>query len=346
MIQSQPQLQLVEDYFKAFYELSRQSLKDNIDLKMYTIPSEDLMIEYLDESRTNLTLDDYISPSIYKVNPIKDKKEIVAVDTSSIRIAESSRGVIIAVKGAVIHKRTNKKIKCTVIGPFLFYVTKKNFRKLLGEHYKPIYSRDRYEFYRYSQKIFAEILERKIQKYVAEIFKNTLILFDGSLTVSDRVYSPSILEEILKKCLENGNDVLAFSKTTSIDLEILIKQLNLENFKPPYLVDLTHVFLRNFSGIRLLGRVFLAHLTNRCPGYRVDAPLNVSDPSMLVGILVGNDPLIYGYPETLILAHDYSTFTKMDVITIHTLLRKMDIEIVSPTSTRDLLFNPIDGDVV
>ncbi|MEN2973979.1 MAG: DNA double-strand break repair nuclease NurA [Candidatus Caldarchaeales archaeon] len=311
---------------------------------MYGYPREDLVRDYLDEFHINFgsTLDEYFFET-QEVRIGREPKKVIAVDTSSIRIAESARGVVVSIKGAAVLRELDGSTKVESIGPFLFYITRRNIVKILKEHSELLKSRSGYDFYLYAQKILTELLERWLQEYVVEKFRDSIILFDGSLTSSSSSISPDSIEKILKKALENGSEVLAFSKTCFLQVSGEPLQIIQTEKKPPYIIDLTRALESyNLGRFRLYGRTYLARLVKGSPGYRVDTYLQ-NDASTVFGLLLRSDPLVYGYPETLILAHDYSTFTRLDTITLQIMLKKMKVELLYPESVREMLFNPLDG---
>src|SRR4030065_2543627 len=62
------------------------------------------------------------------LTPRTQETLIAAVDTSTIKIDETSTGIIIAVRGATIWKQ-DRHYHYTRIGPFIFHVTEDNKKK-------------------------------------------------------------------------------------------------------------------------------------------------------------------------------------------------------------------------
>ncbi|MCS7125420.1 MAG: DNA double-strand break repair nuclease NurA [Aigarchaeota archaeon] len=340
----QHHIDLDEGFFKAFSEVGRQTFASLDSLRMYNCSREDLVREYLDEVYIgfNSTLDEYFF-EVQEVEIGREPRKVIAIDTSSIKIAESARGVVISVKGAIVIRDLDKSTIVKTVGPFIFYITRKNSKKVFGEYSELLKSTNRYDFYLYAQKILTELLEKRLQEYTVEKYKDSIILFDGSLTTTTFNCFLDSIEKILKKTLENKNEILAFSKTSFLQISGEPLQIIHSEKNPPYIIDLTKALeYSNLGRIRVYGRVYLARLVEGSLGYRVDAYLQ-NEASTVFGLLLKNDPLIYGYPETLILAHDYSTFTKLDTITLQTMLKKMNVELLYPESVRDILFNPLDG---
>ncbi|MEM3631161.1 MAG: hypothetical protein QXY18_07105, partial [Nitrososphaerota archaeon] len=71
------------------------------------------------------------------------------------------------------------------------------------------------------------------------------------------------------------------------------------------------------------------------------APFSKDKHIEALGILLNNDAIIYGYPETLLLAHVLSTFNKIDVIGFQRLLAsEFNFPIYENEDIRETLFQP------
>ncbi len=339
------QINIEVEFLKAFSNAGLETLTDLEGLTIYAGSREDLAKDYLDENHvgSNSTLDEYLL-EIYEPREVVSRKKIVGLDVSSIRLAESSKGVVISVKGAIVVKDVDNSISIQSLGPFLFYINKMNFKKILREYSEPLRYSSGYDFYLNAQRALTEMLERRMQEYAAESFTDSIILFDGCLVANNFSHYTNTLQKILETASGNRNNILAFSKTSFLQISGEYLQSIYIGKDPPYIIDLTNALkcYRSYE-VRTLGRVCLARLSFGSLGYRVDVPVGY-DMSSVFGTLLKSDALIYGYPETLILAHDYSTFTKLDVIIMQSILKKMNVELLYPEYIRDILFHPIDGD--
>src|SRR3989304_3178473 len=59
------------------------------------------------------------------LKPNHQETIIAAVDTSTIKIGETSTGIIIAIRGATVWKQ-NRNYRYTRLGPFIFHITEEN----------------------------------------------------------------------------------------------------------------------------------------------------------------------------------------------------------------------------
>lgn len=338
----QPQIEGSQSYFKAFFKSSFRSLENIDGLRLYAGSVEDIVqdeccIAFLESRREAVEI---IRPELEA-----PRRPVVAIDTSSIRVAAGSRGVVIAVRGAIV-TRDNLKTTVEVLGPLIFYVSYENMGELLASVLgsASFEAWGNYQLYNSIQRVMAGLIEKRMQEYAAEHYADSILLFDGSLSAGPLDNPIYLVSRILEKARPRGNDILAFSKTSVLRVwGELLTTLGAEA-EPPYLIEVTQAIRNAEMRVRVLGDIFLARLCPGCNGFRVDASVNTS-LERVFGSLLRSDALVYGYPESLILAHDYCTFSKLDLLAIQAMLRRRSVEIIHSTSIRDLLFNPVDREV-
>jgi hypothetical protein len=327
---------------QRFVELSIQSLRQvrnqTFQLNQQTIQQDSLYENYpmaLQLKRQPIPL-----------SPRTQETLITAVDTSTIKIGETSTGIIIAVRGATIWKQ-NRAYRYTRLGPFIFHITEDNkkevFNSLERSYFNTQYATNHQAAPNLLQMPMrmASLLERWLQTMLAKTATDGLILFDGSLT-SGTIDTPvQRMREILSTARRNGNTVLAFSKATSLRVNgYLITDL-LPERDPPYLLETTG--LRFKPPIILLGDVYVARLNKANLAFRLDIDREIPTQSRMEAVekLVGNDVFQQSYPETLRLAHILCTFTANEVLAIqHFITRKHGIQIINRPDMHRLLFGP------
>ena len=87
----------------------------------------------------------------------------------------------------------------------------------------------------------------------------------------------------------------------------------------------------------------MAKLAERGCVFRLDIDRAVSRENGIAAVerLLGNELVYQGYPETLRLAHIYSTFTASDVIGIQRfLVRRYGLRIIARSNMHRTLFGP------
>jgi hypothetical protein len=271
---------------------------------------------------------------------------IAAVDTSTIKIGETSTGIIIAVRAANVWKQ-NRTYRYKRLGPFIFHITEDNKKEVFNSLEKAYFNTQFTSSHQATPNLLqmptrlASLLERWLQTMIAKTATNGVLLFDGSLT-SGTIDTPAQrMRDILSTARRHGNIVLAFSKATSLRSNgYLITDL-LPERDPPYLLETTG--LRFKPPTILLGDVYVARLNKANLAFRldIDREIPTQDRMEAVEKLIGNDVFQQSYPETLRLSHILCTFTANEVLAIqHFITRKHGIQIVNRPDMHRLLFGP------
>ncbi|MEM2897287.1 MAG: hypothetical protein QW265_04690 [Candidatus Bathyarchaeia archaeon] len=281
---------------------------------------------------------------LIELRALENEASIVGMDVSSIRIGELEEGTLCAVRGAVVWREgfDYHYFKC---GPLVFYINEKTFKSLLesSEFPRRIILNNPLSLRILSR--LRDVLEKWIQSQICSTFKNSIILFDGSLMAGTSENPVERLEEILSTARRNKNIVLAFSKSTKLYVQgKKITQL-VKNSNPPYLIDVDDLIANQFPAypIKLLGRVYVADLMQGGFAFRldVDRKVPVEEGVLAVEKLVYRDLLENGYPETLRLAHVLSTFTANEVIGIQSYIaKKYGLKTFLKLNLRRSLFGP------
>lgn len=297
------------------------------------------------------TTEQYLSNLQLKRQPIPLKPNhqetiIAAVDTSTIRIGETSTGMIIAIRGATTWKQ-NRTYKYTRLGPFIFHITEENKNQVFNTLEKAYFSTNYSSNHHAAPNIMqmptrlASLLERWMQTMLAKTVNHGIILFDGSLT-SGTIDTPvQRMKEILSYARRNNSTVLAFSKATTLRVNGYLITDQLPNHDPPYLLETTGLQFK--PPIILLGDVYVARLNKANFAFRLDidkeTPLEQRMDAMQK--LLGNDLYTQSYPETLRLSHILCTFTANEVLAMkHFITRKHGIQIINRPDMHKLLFGP------
>jgi hypothetical protein len=286
-----------------------------------------------------------------KLEPIllkpKHRESIVAaVDTSTMKIAETSTGIVIAVRGANVWKQ-NENYRYTRLGPFIFHITEENrkdvFNTLERAYFTSAHNKNHQSAPTLPQMPtrIASLLERWLQAMLTKTITNGLILFDGSLTSGTFDTPIHRMKEILDNGRNRGSIVLAFSKMTNLRVNgCLITDFALDH-RPPYLLET--VGLRLKPPMVPLGEVYVAKLSKGSCAFRLDIDRQVSPDLRIEAVerLLGNDLISQSYPETLRLAHILCTFTANEVLAMqHFITRKCGLQMINRPDMHKLLFGP------
>jgi len=277
--------------------------------------------------------------------PLKPRKQetiVAAVDTSSIRIGETATGTLIAIRGATVYKQ-NRQYRYVRVGPFILHTTEENKHEVYAALQHSCFNTTHEHTPNLLQMPMrmANYLEKWLQATLARNTKDSLILFDGSLTSGTPDTPIRQLKETLATARQRRNTVLAFSKMTTLRFNGHPITDAQPNHKPPYLLETTG--LKPKPPIVLLGDVYVARLTNGNYAFRVDIDKEVLFQEKIEAIekLLTNDLIAQSYPETLRLAHILCTFTANEVIAIqHLAASKYGVKIIQKPDMHRLLFGP------
>jgi len=280
-----------------------------------------------------------------QLKPITQDTVVAAVDTSSIKIGETRKGILMAIRGANVWKQ-KRSYRYLRIGPFIFHVTEENrkaYDLLEREHLNNSSKNSHYASPNLSQTPLrmASLLETWQQNMLAKTMKSSIILLDGSLTSGIVDVSRHHLNETLDAARRMGSVVLAFSKVTSLRLNgYLITDISLGH-RPPYLMKIAS--LKTSPPNVLLGDVYVDRMSSAKYAFRLDIDKEVPSRKKIDAVerLLGNDLFVQGYPETLRLAHILCTFTANEVIAMqHFTARRYNLKIIDRPDMHRLLFGP------
>lgn len=335
---------IVENFLEVFKAFSKMGLvsMENLRKVLPTISingfghhiGHDVMLE----------LDKMASVMTYKLRPSGKMCDVIACDTSVIKLAEGPFGYLVALRGSVIRRKKSRGIQSWIIGPLIFFVSFEDNLPLFTLMSELVNGQPLSENFETIHKSISSLLEKWLQRSLASTFSDSILLFDGSLTAGPADNSLQLTRETLTEAERNGNVVLAFSKSTHLSyLGTRITSL-VPGLDPPCVIDVSDAVCSS-SKIHKLGRILVSHLSRTFFPYRLDvSEREVDDALHAISNLLSSDALIYGYPETLLLAHDYCTFNKLDVLALQKLLKQeFNIEAFDIGDVRSSLFNPLDG---
>jgi hypothetical protein len=287
-----------------------------------------------------------LKPHPIPIKPDHQETLVAAVDTSTIKIGDTSTGMIVAIRGATVWKQ-NRTYKYTRLGPFIFHITEDNKNQLYNTLEHAYFSTTYGSMHQASPNIMqmptrlASLLERWLQTMVSKTLNNGVLLFDGSLT-SGTIDTPvQRLREILSYARRNNSTVLAFSKATTLRANGILITEQLPSHDPPYLIETTG--LHSKPPIILLGDIYVARLNKANFSFRLDIDKETSFEQRMDALqkLLGNDLYTQSYPETLRLSHILCTFTANEVLAMkHFITRKHGIQIINRPDMHRLLFGP------
>lgn len=276
-----------------------------------------------------------------QLKPAVTEKPVVALDVSSIRIGETDTGELCAIRGAIVWKEKNR-YKYQRIGPFPFHITEQNKKEIYklfrNSHFEISETPKTFNM----QTRIGNLFERCLQLGISYSTYDTIILWDGSMTAGTIDCSVQEMTRILETARNRLSTVLAFSKNTNLRIKSHKLTDYAKNVAPPCLLEINGFQVAQ-GPFLLLGDVYVAKLTRGVCSFRLDIDKKITKEQAIEAVqcLLSNDLLLQSYPETLRLAHIYSTFTATEVIGIQRFIaKKYGLKIITRPNVRRMLFGP------
>jgi hypothetical protein len=285
------------------------------------------------------------------LQPKPDQTPIIAVDVSSIRLGETDTGILLALRAATVWKQKGSAYRYLRFGPFPIHITDQNQHDILSlfHEHTPIQHANNILHQLTStpdlnqtQTRITALLEKWLQTQVATQAQHSIILLDGNLTTGTSD-PPNTLTRLLETARNNHNTTLAMTKITRLRLNGHNITELMQGKPKPCLLQLDGYQTASAYNMRQMGALYVAKLNHSPYTFRLDIDANIQSSQAVEAVehLIGNDLITDGYPETLRLAHIYSTFTANEVIGIQRFLAQAyGIKIVQRPNIRRLLFGP------
>jgi hypothetical protein len=342
-----PELQLPHQ----FVQLSLRTLKNIKNTKLFpltTTQQANLTTQTIEEATSPLTQFHQLKLKPIPLKPVKDETPIIAVDVSSMKIGETEIGVLCAIRAAIVWKLKHR-YRYLRLGPFPFHITEENKKEVYHLFRQCSFLQQPTLDYVGSLSLIhaparlGALLERWLQMSIAAQTRNSLILLDGSLTAGTQDAPVAMMSQLLKTARNRSNTILAFTKITRLRLSGYRLTSYIQNCPPPCLLEINSHSMSLSNAIRLLGKIFVAKLSEGNCAFRLDIDHKIPEEKAVEAVqrLIGNDLVAQSYPETLRLAHIYSTFTANEVIALQRFLTQTHhLKIVARPNLRRLLFGP------
>ena len=331
---------------QTFIELSLSSMK-NIEsnyLQSNQTPLTPPPTEYIADATPIMKIQHPQTIKTISLEQNQDQKPVVAIDVSSIRIGETETGILCAIRGAIVWKEKTR-YRYQRVGPFPFHITeqnKKEIHKLFKNHNFEIARDNKSPNIDNIQARIGNLLERWLQLGISCSAYGTIILWDGSMTAGMADSPIDEISRLLEIARNRLSTILAFSKNTTLRFSGHKLTDYAETAEPPCLLQING-FPISSGPVFLLGNVYVAKLTPGVCSFRLDIDRKLPRDRGIEAVqsLLGSDLLIQSYPETLRLAHIYSTFTAPEVIGIQRFIaQQYGLKIVTRPNVRRLLFGP------
>ena len=278
--------------------------------------------------------DPYNTITVTTIRPINENALVAAIDSSSIKLAETEDGSLYAIKCSVATAYASHTLMHFKIGPVLFYLSEKTVHESeLEERLSRLVLLDD----DLAKRLIRVRVERAVQKEIASHFTNSIILVDGSLKASIFEERDRSIRKISESSVLRKNMLVGISKSTRLKALDRAAAPLTKVPEPAYIEvdDIIKSLIRNTIGSNLMVKLE----KGSSPILRADI---VGDTSQSLGMLLGNDVVAGGYPETLRLAHHISTFTSTEVTCLRShILNSYDLTELAAEDIRRTLLGSI-----
>lgn len=275
----------------------------------------------------------YTATTVTTIRPIKENVLVAAIDSSSVKIAETEEGSLYGIKCGIATAFAGRALMHFKIGPVLFYLSESAIPDSeLEERLVRLVLMDD----DFAKRLLRVRVERAVQKELANHFTNSIILVDGSLKASVFEDRQRTIGRIAESCVLRKNMMIGISKSTK--LKVLDRAAApLTKVPGPAYIEVDMIIkslIRN-----TVGSNSMVKLEKSSPVLRADI---VGGRDESLGKLLGNDPVAGGYPETLKLAHYISTFTGTEMTCLRShVLNSYDVTELAADDIRNMLLGSI-----
>jgi len=274
--------------------------------------------------------------------PVKVDCNIVGIDSSCITVGETEEGCLYSVKSGVFVYSSSRPKNYYSFGPYVVYVDDDVIRRIyrgnaIREKVVRLVALDS----EYAKKLIRLIFEREILKQFSSMLKDSIILVDGSLKSTSFELDDISLKKILEISLENGNVVVGLSKSSRLKVvKKVANYIELLNYAPVK-VDVHHILEDVVEGLE--GHAFIVKFKRHGYAFRVDIPFDlIFEVDTVLGKILWNDSFRYGYPESLVMAHNLSLFDKVEEVSVKSAItRSLNIIQVPAQNLRKMLLNSL-----
>ncbi|MDP8023180.1 MAG: hypothetical protein ACP5LF_02060 [Nitrososphaeria archaeon] len=270
-----------------------------------------------------------VAVDAYEIDVSKGRAQnLVAVDSSSISIAETEEGGIYAVKGGA-YVIKNGEVMLRKLGPLAVYIGLSNIKmieSIIGSKlgYGIVIDKQ------LALKFVRNVVENMLFKMLINEIESGIALVDGSLKDP-----PFFLGRLSPRYLmEKHKDKISFigiSKGTSIKALKAFYSSFFDNKKKfVNITDLVYSIAKNEFGDKYLVKLDETSIVLRADIYH-------KDPNECFASLIKSDKLVKGYPESLIGAHLLSLFVSSEVQGIKALVAQNASKVLLEENMRKFL---------
>ena len=255
--------------------------------------------------------------------------------STSIQIGSTEKGVVIAVKGAVVTQQDDKYL-LHKMGPKLIHISRENQIGVLESIGRGLGRQDMFVktsqsgektisggsvSFKQVQDRARNYVERNLQRFAISIITGGIILFDGALSAREWDTPTKFLEASRELAFDKGNSLVGVAKRSDLEIGgVNILYLLGDNQEPCYqeIKDPDWSALYPPSS----GTIFVVRFGPGGFTFRTDVCPFIVPAEEILNRLYQNARIWLGYPYLLKLAHIHSVFTKPEIVQLQVLAAK------------------------
>ena len=279
-----------------------------------------------------------------QIQPRRDPVQIAACDASSVKIGETETGMIFAIRAVAVWRNPDRTL-FTRWGPLLFHIANNDDQsERIRDDDSKIFGGLSVKTLRVLTRLRNQV-ERWAQEVLSTTVKDGVVLFDGSLTAGTPDNPASRVNKILSTTRANNSVVLALSKSTQLTVGGRNILAFFDSDRSPHILDMSSIVESEYPPypVRFLGRVCVVKFSPDGFLFRLDIDREAEEERALRALeqVAGTDVIFHGYPETLRLAHIYSTFTANEILAVQRFVASNHrVSLQSRPNLRRSLFGP------
>lgn len=274
------------------------------------------------------------SVTVNTFGPQMLKSTVVGVDSSCVKVGETEEGTLYAVKCGVALASSGHGLMHSKLGPILFYIGESTISGLAVDHkLAKILLLDS----ELAKRLLRIRIERAILAELSDHLGDSIILVDGSLKASVFEEPNTSLSKVAENCVLHKNLLVGICKTTRLKL-LQMMAAPLERTPSPAYIEVT-LIVKGLGRNSLADHNLIAKLAKNSPVLRVDI---IGNKDRALGLLIRNDQVTRGYPETLRLAHHISAFCNTDMTCLRShVLNSYDVTEIASEDIRKTLLGSV-----
>jgi len=259
-------------------------------------------------------------------------KDILAIDSSIIPVAESIDGIVFGVRGCVV-RASNQGKAVYVDGPRLIYVDKESIRRILKY---TVFRRfnGRALLHRSSliKRIILALYELGLLEYAVDVLKDGYIVIDGSLEFS--LLSMDMVNSVFKKAESSQVSLIGVSKRS----RLVRRYAGLLSYLYGVGVDAAVPLGNRSSSVELY--VGFLRIKSGYP-FRLDILDLAGDALDVLYSLPSNS---IGYPSLLVEAHTVAKLRSIDLVNLLRMLVSRGGKVVMSLPYRSHVLGALEAD--